>query len=166
MIPATGHSWDQGVITEEATEEKDGIMTYTCSVCGETKTESIVYEKERKEPSVSLRVTTNSAGKLVFKAAVDDYENLGDYYEITGHGIVYVQSSRIGARTLTLNTAGRTRVNFSAYNDEGAFIYTLKPKSKTTGYTCRAFLICTDPETGKSITVYSDMIRTSVYSLQ
>ena len=166
VIPAAGHSWDQGVVTEEATEEKDGIMTYTCSVCSETKTESIVYEKKRKEPSVSLRVTTNSAGKLVFRGAVDDYDNLGDYYEITGHGIVYVQSSRIGSRTLTLNTSGRTRVNFSAYNDEGAFTYTIKPSSKTTAYTIRAFLICTDPETGKSITVYSDMIRASVKSLQ
>lgn len=33
-IPATGHSWDDGV-------EADGVITYTCAVCGETKTESV-----------------------------------------------------------------------------------------------------------------------------
>ena len=38
---ALGHSWDQGVVTTEPTEEAEGVKTYTCSACGETKTESI-----------------------------------------------------------------------------------------------------------------------------
>jgi len=40
VIPATGHSWDNGVITKAPTETEDGEITYTCSVCGETYTES------------------------------------------------------------------------------------------------------------------------------
>ena len=35
------HVWNAGVVTEEATEEKTGIRTYTCTVCGATKTETI-----------------------------------------------------------------------------------------------------------------------------
>ena len=35
------HSWDKGVITREATCTENGIMTYTCSTCGETKREVI-----------------------------------------------------------------------------------------------------------------------------
>ena len=35
------HSWDKGVATKEATCKETGIMTYTCTVCGETKTEVI-----------------------------------------------------------------------------------------------------------------------------
>ncbi len=35
------HSFDGGVVTTEATENSEGIMTYTCTVCGFTKTESI-----------------------------------------------------------------------------------------------------------------------------
>ncbi|MCD8381009.1 MAG: CAP domain-containing protein, partial [Lachnospiraceae bacterium] len=38
---ALGHTWDDGVITKEATEEENGVRTYTCTVCGETKTETI-----------------------------------------------------------------------------------------------------------------------------
>lgn len=38
---ATGHKWDRGVVTEEATYDETGIKTYTCSVCGETKDETI-----------------------------------------------------------------------------------------------------------------------------
>ncbi len=44
-IPATGdHAWDDGVITEEAADyESTGIKTYTCTVCGETKTEEYTF---------------------------------------------------------------------------------------------------------------------------
>ena len=38
---ATGHIWDDGVITKPATVSSEGIKTYTCTVCKETKTEVI-----------------------------------------------------------------------------------------------------------------------------
>ena len=41
VIPATGHQWDNGKVTTEPTCTKDGVKTYTCSVCDETKTETI-----------------------------------------------------------------------------------------------------------------------------
>ena len=36
------HEWGTGTITTEVTCEKNGVKTYTCSLCGNTKTESIV----------------------------------------------------------------------------------------------------------------------------
>ena len=39
--PALGHKWDSGTVTAEPTEKDPGTMTYTCSVCGQTKTEVI-----------------------------------------------------------------------------------------------------------------------------
>ena len=33
------HTWDDGVLTLEATCVNEGVITYTCTVCGETKTE-------------------------------------------------------------------------------------------------------------------------------
>lgn len=41
VIPATGHKWDNGVVTTEPTDETDGVRTYTCSRCRETRTEAI-----------------------------------------------------------------------------------------------------------------------------
>ncbi|MGM9552679.1 MAG: hypothetical protein ACI3V2_00100, partial [Faecousia sp.] len=41
IIPATGHSWDDGVETTAPTCTEDGVKTYTCSVCQATKTEAI-----------------------------------------------------------------------------------------------------------------------------
>ena len=37
------HTWNDGVITTPATEEKDGVKTYTCTVCGQTKVEPVKY---------------------------------------------------------------------------------------------------------------------------
>ena len=39
--PKKDHTWDNGVVTTEPTAEKDGVKTYTCTVCNETKTETI-----------------------------------------------------------------------------------------------------------------------------
>lgn len=41
MLKTNNHSWDNGVVTVEPTADHEGVKTYTCSVCGETKTESI-----------------------------------------------------------------------------------------------------------------------------
>jgi len=35
------HTWNDGVVTTPATEEVPGVKTYTCTVCGQTKTEEI-----------------------------------------------------------------------------------------------------------------------------
>jgi hypothetical protein len=42
---ALGHDWDEGTITKEATETEEGIKTYTCKRCKETKTE-VIPKKE------------------------------------------------------------------------------------------------------------------------
>ena len=41
-IPATGaHTWGNGTVTTEPTENEPGVRTYTCTVCGQTRTETI-----------------------------------------------------------------------------------------------------------------------------
>ena len=41
MIPAAGHKWDDGTITKQSTETEAGVKTFTCTLCGKTKTETI-----------------------------------------------------------------------------------------------------------------------------
>ena len=40
-IPALGHKWDEGKLTQAATCSSTGIMTYTCDNCGGTYTQEI-----------------------------------------------------------------------------------------------------------------------------
>ena len=57
-VPAAEHKWDAGKVTKAATCKEAGIKTYTCTVCDETKTESIA----------KLTAHTYDAGKVT-KAA-------------------------------------------------------------------------------------------------
>ena len=42
VIPATGaHTWDNGKVTTEPTENEPGVRTFTCTICGQTRTETI-----------------------------------------------------------------------------------------------------------------------------
>ena len=41
VLPATGHSWNEGEVTTPATCTEAGVKTYTCTVCQATKTEEI-----------------------------------------------------------------------------------------------------------------------------
>ena len=52
--PAYGHKWNKGVVTKEATETEEGVRTYTCRRCSETKTESIP-----KLSSINFQIDTN-----------------------------------------------------------------------------------------------------------
>ena len=40
-VDALGHAWDNGKVTKEPTETESGVKTFTCTRCGETKTETI-----------------------------------------------------------------------------------------------------------------------------
>ncbi len=40
-VDALGHAWDEGKVTKEPTETETGVKTFTCTRCGETKTEVI-----------------------------------------------------------------------------------------------------------------------------
>ena len=40
-VDALGHAWDSGKVTKQPTETETGVKTYTCTRCGETKTETI-----------------------------------------------------------------------------------------------------------------------------
>ena len=41
VAPALGHYWDEGVVTVSPTATTNGVMTFTCKRCEETKTERI-----------------------------------------------------------------------------------------------------------------------------
>ena len=63
IIPATGHSWDNGKVTKEATCTENGEKTYTCTACQKTKTESIAKTGHTEVKDVAVAATCESEGK-------------------------------------------------------------------------------------------------------
>ena len=62
-----GHTWNTGVVTTPATEDADGVKTYTCADCGATHVESI--EKLPKELGTGAIVAITSGSTLLIGTA-------------------------------------------------------------------------------------------------
>ena len=100
-VDALGHSWDSGKVTKPATETEDGVKTYTCTRCGETKTESI--------PAVSVDVTQ------MFTDVTKNWAYPGIQYCVT-HGIMGGMGDGTFAPT---GTTTRAQIVQILYNLEG-----------------------------------------------
>ncbi len=67
VINKLGHTWDNGVVTKDATETEEGVKTYTCKTCGETKTESIpVISHHWDQGTVSKEATCTEDGEKTY----------------------------------------------------------------------------------------------------
>lgn len=56
VVAATGHSWNEGVVTTPATATSKGVKTYTCTVCGATHTEEVDYVAPDPQPTRGKRI--------------------------------------------------------------------------------------------------------------
>lgn len=94
-IPATGnHSWDNGVVTEKANTAKEGIKTYTCTVCKATKTEKIAKLKPTNNNSNSS--TVKKGTKVTIKGYKYTVKNSS---EVTFTGVKNKKASKISIPT-------------------------------------------------------------------
>lgn len=90
-IPATGnHSWDNGVVTEKATTAKEGIKTYTCTVCKATKIEKIAKLKPTNSSTVKKGTKVTNKG---YKYTVKNSS------EVTFTGVKNKKASKISIPT-------------------------------------------------------------------
>lgn len=65
------HTWDGGKVTTKPTCKKNGVKTYTCTVCGETKTEKTAKSSHNyKALSVTKKATLTKNGTLKTKCSV------------------------------------------------------------------------------------------------
>ena len=104
--PACEHEWDEGVVTTPATCEEDGVKTYTCVKCGETKTEvipatghawgewEVTTEADCEEKGVETRTCAN-CGETETREISElghDWGNPPKYgYDEEGHWLICVR---------------------------------------------------------------------------
>ena len=62
------HRWNGGVVTTPATEEAEGVMTYTCTGCDETRTEVIPKEEHQHDlvPTAAKAATCEEDGNSAY----------------------------------------------------------------------------------------------------
>ena len=115
VINKLGHTWDNGVITKEATETEEGVKTYTCKTCGETKTEKIpVASHHWDQGTITKKATCTENGEKTYHCTDADCDKT--YVETipaTGHKFdswktVKAQSIYSGAvQKRTCNACGK-----------------------------------------------------------
>ncbi len=73
--PIHTHTWDNGTITKEPTISSDGIKTYTCTICGATKTETITITR-LQTPTAKAVVNANGGFTISWNAVsgADKYD--------------------------------------------------------------------------------------------
>ena len=84
-VDVVDHSWNQGVVYEEATAEHEGTMLYICDICGSSKTESIpklVHEHKYVE-SVTAPTCTGKGFTTHTCSCSDSY--VDSYVDALGH---------------------------------------------------------------------------------
>lgn len=117
-IPELAHAWNAGVITKAATCTEAGVRTFTCAVCGTTRTETVsatghgaLEIRGRREASCAAEGYTGDTYCTVCgrKTAT------GSSIAMTGHswngGAVTKQptTTETGVRTFTCQKCGATR---------------------------------------------------------
>lgn len=87
VVNKLGHTWDNGVITKEATETEEGVKTYTCKTCGETKIEKIpVTSHHLDQGTITKKATCTENGEKTYHCTDADCDKT--YVETipaTGH---------------------------------------------------------------------------------
>ena len=149
VIPALGHDWDDGVVTKTATEDEEGIMTYTCRRdANHTKTEPI----DRIRNTVQINYHLRSMYYGLTSVTV------GDAWEEDGSIDAYIGGKIIVSFTRK-NYAPDERYIYGQYkaiagnptSQSTSISYTTRSENNQTYYDYRLEL---NVEEGKELTLY------------
>ena len=112
---ALGHAWDEGKVTKPATEAEDGVKTFTCTRCGETKTETIPkLTHEHSYKAVVTAPTCTAKGYTTHTCSCGD-SYVDTYVDALGHawdsGTVTKQptATETGIRTYACTRCSATK---------------------------------------------------------
>ena len=74
------HKWDAGKITKQPTTTAEGVKTYTCTVCGETKTETVPKLPVGEDGTAFGRGASAEVAEAAILALKDDKDPAGTVF--------------------------------------------------------------------------------------
>ena len=115
-VSTDNHIWDAGVVTREATERENGICTYTCTLCGDTKEEIIpALPHKHSYDAVVIAPTCTTKGYTTHTCAcgdsyVDTYTNALGHAWDSGTVTKEPTATETGIRTYACTRCGETKM--------------------------------------------------------
>ena len=121
VIPALGHSYDDGQITTEATCTNDGVKTFTCATCEDTYTEVIsALGHNYDDGQITTEATCTNDGVKTFTCATCE-DTYTETLAAVGHSYSNGTCSVCGqAQVLPGNGA---TIEFIFINEDGTLDY-------------------------------------------
>ena len=122
-IPKSDHAWDDGKITKEATETAEGVKTYSCKVCGVTRTETIPKKDAvtTQQPTEGLTVSQSPKNG----DTITDNKSIAKYTvtDTVKKNVTYIAPVTKKAKTITIPAT--IKINGEVYKvtkiDDNAF---------------------------------------------
>ena len=149
LIPATGHTWDNGKVTKEATCTEEGEKTYTCTTCQKTRTESIAKTGHTEVKDAAVAATCESEGKTegshcgICGTVIKKQEPVPTIGHTWDNGKVTKEATctEAGEKTYTCTTCQKTRTESTAKTGhtevkDAAVVATCESEGKTEGSHC------------------------------
>lgn len=152
------HAWNDGEITTPATAQTKGVKTFTCTVCGQTKTEEVEYtvdttmtEEEWNEAFVwrykNLTYELRTAApdetplkvELLEDGSMHQYAGLGwseDFYKVNPDGTVttYYNDPETGWKSRKI-CDNLQEYEETHYHDDTGIVESILPNIKYSDYT-------------------------------
>ena len=136
ILPTTGHVWDPGNIIKKATVTSEGEIVYTCTACGEQKTESIAKLAKKANPlSLSGKTATIKYKKLKKKTQTMAVTKVINFTKQAGDTKTYTLSSaKKGKKSFkkyfNINkTTGKVTIKKNKKMKKGTYNVTVKVKA-------------------------------------
>ena len=145
------HEWDEGVITTQPTATSDGVMTYTCTVCGATKTDTIAVNYEKIAVKTLPTKTSYFVGDSLNQSGLTltvTFNNGNTETISSGFTCTPTKLNAAGTQKITVSYGGKTTsFNVTVKNDTVSGIEIKAQPNMTTYYVGDSF----DP-TGMTLT--------------
>ena len=113
-VDALGHRWNEGEVTTAPTCTEAGVKTFTCTVCGETRTEAVDalghdYQAVVTAPTCTAQGYTTHTCTRCDDSYVDTYVDALGHNWNEGEVTTAPSCTEAGVKTFTCTVCGETR---------------------------------------------------------
>lgn len=128
-LDAKGHTWDEGKVTKKATETAEGIKTYTCKICGKTKTETIPKNNQPAKQNPAKTATLKNGD------TVKDDKAKAKYIVVSVAKKEVAYSGPVNKNAKTVSVPSTVKIKGVTYKVTGIADNALKGNKKVTKVT-------------------------------
>jgi hypothetical protein len=161
-IPATGkHTWDSGKVTKNPSFTATGTKTYTCTVCGETKTETIakLTKVALNKATVTLSKTsvayTGKAQKPTVTVKVDGVTVPSSQYTVS-----YSNNTKVGTAKVTIKAT--SKATYISGSVTKTFTITKATNPLTVSPTSKSFTVANCKKKAQTFTIKASKAQGTV----